>query len=559
MRRSFWCLIAVGIALPLGAQQRGTGVATTAVNIYNARTTMRVSGALDVEAGREIVGDVAVLNGPVVVSGRVTGSLVAINADVRLVGGASIGQHLIVVGGTVTREDGVTIGGEVRTQAELLFYDLEGDRIVVEERGIDWRPRWSGPGLADRGESYTDLLFVAARSYNRVEGLSASVGPRFRRPTSWGRVQVSAFGVVRTASPIRWDRGTIGHDFRADLRLGVRNGLVVGARAYDVIDPVESWQLTDTEAGLASFVLHRDMRDWYGRHGGEGSIGARIGEEVTLSFAAGSERWRSVDARRPFTVLRDNERWRENASMDAGTVDLASVRLRVDTRDKPRALWLGGWYVNADIEHGRGTIARYPGDPVSAPPVPEPVNYSRFFVDARRYNKIAAGTELNLRIVTGGQLGGDSLPMQRRLSVGGPGSIDGYDFRRAPHDIDVFTCGGMADRLGRPTLCDRIAVAQVELRQSFEIHLFRDDDDDWWRPRFNSRGAWVLYADAGRGWTVERGDPGIRHDRGLPPLSTFRTSVGAGVDFGSLAVYVAKATSTGREPMNVVVRLGRRF
>ena len=86
-----------------------------------------------------------------------------------------------------------------------------------------------------------------------------------------------------------------------------------------------------------------------------------------------------------------------------------------------------------------------------------------------------------------------------------------------------------------------------------------DRYDEWWRPGFNTRGAWVLFADAGRGWGVQDGAGEIRHERGIPPLSTFRTSIGGGIDFGGLGVYLAKSTSTGREPVNVIVRLGRRF
>ncbi len=548
--------------MPLGAQQRegrGTSVMSSAVSIYNAPATTRISGALDVPADSTMRGDVAVLNGPLMIAGSITGTLVAINADVRLLRGARLSENLIVVGGTVTRDEGVTIEGEVRTQAELLFYSMEGDRLVPDDRGTDWRPRWDGPGYKDRGESYTDFFFVAARSYNRVEGLSASVGPRIRRPTNWGRVQVEAFGVVRSAGPVRWDRGTIGHDIRADLRFGVRNGLVLGGRAFDVIDAVESWQLTDTEAGLASFVLHRDLRDFYGRHGGEGSLGGRIGEEMSLSLVMGSERWRAVAARDPFTMLRGDDPWRANASMDVGKLDLTSVRLSIDTRDRVTSLWFGGWFIKADLERGRGMIGRDPGNDLILV-TPEDVNYTRGFIDARRYTRISHGTAVNARIVAGGWLGGDQLPLQRRVSIGGPGSVEGYDFRRSLYDTDVFTCGGIASRTGRPTLCDRIALAQLELRQDFNLDMVRSDQrDDWWRLGFNTRGAWVLFADAGRGWGVQSGAAGIREESGLPPLSTFRTSIGAGLDFGSLGIYVAKATSTGREPMNVIVRLGRRF
>jgi hypothetical protein len=454
--------------------------------------------------------------------------------------------------------DGATVDGETRAQAELLRYTLDGDRI--EPEGFtpgDWRPRLgeSGP----QPSSYTELFFIAARTYNRVEGLPVTIGPRFRRTTDWGRVDVEALGVARLAEPIRWDRGTIGHDAKAEVRLGKDYGLVVGGRLFDVIQPIEDWQLRNAEAGLLSFVMRRDLRDHYGRHGAEASIGGRIGEEVKLSVAFGSERWRSVDARNAMSLFNDRTPWRENPDVDIGTMDLMSVRLNVDTRERLRAPWLGGWYVAADLERGRGTLNRTLGIGFGYAPAAE-LTYTRGFVDARRYTNLSPGTQLNLRVVAGGQLGGNELPLQRKLSVGGPGSIEGYDFRRSNFDDDVFTCGGIASMPGRATLCDRIALAQIELRQDFRVNWVRTDwADDWWRPGFNGRGQWVLFADAGRGWTVGDGIAGARFDKGIPPLSSFRTSLGLGLDFGGLGIYLAKAVSTPEEKMNVLIRLGRRF
>ena len=560
MRKSILVAALMSVAItPAGAQQRARTASTLggAVGIYNASGTSRISGPLDVAQAREITGDVAVLNGPVVVSGTITGTLVAINADVRLRSGARIGQDVIIVGGVLTREDSVSIGGEVRTEAEMLRYTFDNERLVPEvDRLSDWRPRIGRPG-EPRGESYTDLFFVAARTYNRVEGLPVLVGPRFRRPTNWGRIEVEALGVVRTAGPVRWDRGTLGHDASFDLRLGVRNGLTLGGRAFDVIAPVESWQLTDTEAGLATFVLHRDLRDYYGRHGWEASLGGRIGEEASLRLVAGSEQWRAVEERRPYTLTRDTERWRVNAPMDVGRVDLASVRLRIDTRERVQSPLLGGWYVNADVERGSGTITRDPG-PLLALPVPEEVTYTRGFIDGRRYNRLSPGTELNLRIIAGGSIGGDRLPLQRRLSVGGPGAVEGYDFRRNWYDAaDLFTCGGIADWAGRPALCDRVALAQVELRQKLDWNWYRNGEK-WMRLR-DLTPAWVIFADAGRGWTTPKSSSPASHGRGLPPLSSFRTSLGVGLDLGDIGVYLAKSVSTPKEGVNVIVRLGRRF
>jgi hypothetical protein len=547
---------------PLDAQGReprdGRGVSSMAVGIYNHDLTTRVVGAYDVAATATVEGDVGVLNGPVTIGGRIRGSLVVINADVHLLSGAVIERDLIVVGGVVRRDDGAAVLGNIRTQLELLQYTLDGDRIDTGGIFGDFGPSFNAPWRNER-EEYTELLFLAAGTYNRVEGLPIKAGPRFRRSTDWGRVQVEAFGVVRTAQPHRWDRGSLGHDARAEVRIGQKNGLVITGNLFDVVAPIEDWQLQNAEAGIATFVMHRDLRDHYGRHGVEATLGGRLGDEASLVMALGSERWRSVVTRNPITLLDDGYAWRINAPMDEGTVDLLGFRLNVDTRNRVRAPWTGGWFVKADIERGRGSLARAP-DIFSGPTAPEVVNYTRGFVDARRYNRVSPGTALNLRIVAAGWLAGDQLPLQRRLSIGGPGAVDGNDFRIVRGEPDVFTCGGIDSREGKATQCDRIALGQIELRQDFHVNWVRNDhEDDWWRPGFNGRGQWVLFADAGRGWTVNGGDAALRVDRGLPPLNSFRTSLGTGLDFGEIGFYFAKSLSNNAEKVNFTIRMGRRF
>ena len=150
--------------------------------------------------------------------------------------------------------------------------------------------------------------------------------------------------------------------------------------------------------------------------------------------------------------------------------------------------------------------------------------------------------------------------------MGGPGAVEGYDFRRVPAgEADVFTCGGVADGwYGRPALCERMALAQVELRQpiGFDWEFAGDD----WRIGINDRPSWVLFADAGRGWNRDAQDwlspatnAAVFDGAGLPPLSSFRTTLGLGIDFGSIGLYAAKAVSSGKEPMNLLLRVGRRF
>lgn len=554
------------LARPTSGQARdgrAGSAPAAAIATYNDARTTRVSGVLTVAADRTIEGDVAVLNGPVTVAGRITGSLVAINADVRLAPGASIGRVLIVVGGTITGREAAAVGGEVTHQAELLRYHVVDERLVADdEPSLDdswWKRRPPRRPVRQDDRSWRDWTFTSAHTYNRVEGLPILVGPRIHQITGWGRFTLDAFGVVRTAGPVQWDRGTLGHDVTSEVQLGTKLAVGIGGRTFDIVDGVEDWQMDDGEAGLAAFALHRDFRDYYRRHGGLGLVRLHAGRDADLTMSLGDERWESARERDPISVIRGNEAWRVNPAMDEGTMHLAIARLRVDTRGREASPW-GGWFLNAEWERGTGTLARNPRL-LSILPRPERVQYARGFVDVRRYNRLAPNAALNLRFVAGGWLSGDQLPMQRRLSVGGPATLPGYDFRRAWRvDPDVLTCGGTT-LPGAPALCDRMMLVQAEYRGDFGIGWMRNDArDDWWRPGFNRRASWVLFADAGRGWRIGPSDGTLTYgSSSLPGLSTFRTDVGAGVDFGSVGIYLAKSTSTAREPVNVLLRAQHRF
>ncbi len=186
------------------------------------------------------------------------------------------------------------------------------------------------------------------------------------------------------------------------------------------------------------------------------------------------------------------------------------------------------------------------------------MSYTRGLLDVRRYNRLSPRAQVNLRLVTGGWLGGDELPLQRRLSVDGPGALPGFDFRGLRPGEDVGTCGVGFVPGGQPAQCERIALAQAEYRGDLHFDLFGNSDwDNVMQAGYNA--AWVVFLDAGRGWLVHGAESGGYSGGGLPPLSTFRTDVGAGLDLRLIGFYVAKALSSGREPVNFFVRLRHRF
>lgn len=534
---------------------------------WNAPATRRVVGEFTVAEGEEVTGDLAVLAGSLTLAGRVTGRVVAINTDVRLTAGAEVMGDILIVGGRVVAGNGATVRGEIRTYRARLAYDLQEDRLVERTPGEE-PSRWWRPRERWRRRSWSDLRLVSAKTYNRVEGLPLLLGPRFGRSFDWGRLSFEGSGILRSAEGFEWKRENLGHSLRAEIQVGHDRGIRVAGALVDVVAPVESWQLGDSEVGLATFFLHRDFRDYYNTHGGRLMASWFDGTTVDLSLSYADERWALRRTRDPWTVFRNDERWRDNPAMDEGNFHLLGATLRYDTRNDEVNPW-SGWYLHAAYEYGTGVIDRYaPTTPSARQMSPNgATTYDRLFLDLRRYNRISPAGQLNLRLVAGGWLSGDELPMQRRFSVSGPGALEGYDFRRTEGDVDVWQCNtppavGAIGPMGMPAQCERFALAQVEYRGDLQFDPFGvfDEDRDWRRSGWGRGTQWVLFGDVGRGWLVGEPDGRLTYSsRSLPRVSSFRADVGIGLVLDDLGIYLSKAITASRAPVNVTLRLRPRF
>jgi hypothetical protein len=555
------------LALPVrsGAQERDTvpaalpaDVAREVVALFNATTGLRATDRLEIPAGREVRGNVAVLNGPLLLGGHVTGRVLAINADVLLQSGARIDGDLVVVGGEVDGRESATIGGEVRVYHPPLRYTLEGDQLVaqLDARSPDdqWWRRFDR-----RGQRNSNRLETAtAGVYNRVEGQPVRIGPVLYRDQGWGHLRLDAFAILKTESSFSSATADVGHELRGEIRVGREFGATFGGRLHNVVDAVEDWQLSNAEVGLASFLLHRDYRDYFARHGGQLFAALRATDNADLTLSYSDERWRSREANDPVALIHNGQPWRANPLMDGGRFHLVNATVRVDTRNDVFNPW-AGWFVLADFERGTGSVddAAPTSDGVRAAAVGRS-DYQRAFVDVRRYNRLAPNQALNLRFVMGGWLSGDPLPLERRLSIDGPGTVPGFDFR-TKGDLDVGTCSLLTAPAGRPAQCERVALGQLEYRSDIGLSVSVGPREARWL-HFRADGAWVFFADAGRGWLVNAPGSSLNYGRRvLPPLSSYRTDIGVGADFDRIGVYVARALSDPTEPMNVLIRVRRRF
>jgi Omp85 superfamily domain len=420
-------------------------------------------------------------------------------------------------------------------------------------------------GLWARSSRSSGLILSSGKTYNRVEGLPVYIGPVFHDSSGKAAFNVAVMGIIRSANTFHWDDANLGHSLGAEMRVGRERGYALGLSSYDVVTPVETWQLPDPDAGLAAFFLRRDFRDYFNRHGAKATGTFHMSSRSSLSVDWSDERWAATSAKKVLSIFRNGAPWRANPVVDAGRFHTLVARTNIDTRNNDLTPSTG-WLILAEYERGSGrVIAPGPTSPLARPAPVSQLTYGRALLDLRRYNRLSPTTWINGRLVLGGWLHGDELPLERRFSVGGIGTIPGFDFRKyEPGTVDVSQCSdGGQPPPGNPAQCERVALAQLEYRQELHSSLLDFLNARPIRLRgigFTVEPTVVAFVDAGRGWLVGQPSGTLEYSsHSFPRFGTFRTDVGLGLDLGIFGIYGAKAVSSAKEPANIFVRLHRRF
>lgn len=435
------------------------------------------------------------------------------------------------------------------------------------------------PAPARSAENSASLTITSGGGYNRVEGLPVMFGPVFETKFRAARLRVSALGIIRSAETFRLDSDNLGHAVTVAALFDPDRRTSVVARSYDIVDAVEDWQIPRDEAGLAAFFFRSDFRDHYAKHGASLAGTFAASRRATLSASFARERWRSREVRDVLTVFRNGKAWRPNPTMDEGLFRILTAGLSYDNRNDSRRPSTG-WLVRTEYELGSGNIDSFGATSFAARSGlgDTETTYGRLFVDARKYFRLSPTIQLNGRVLLGGWLHGGELPLQRRLSMSGVGSIPGIDFREPSLGPDVGQCSTSQTPAGDPGQCERALLAQIEYRVALRS---RPGTIIGRTIRIRSRAftvspSLVVFADAGRGWLLPpRGNdvpppnaptpfPPVTRDlvygaSRIPPLGTFRTDIGVGVDLGLFGIYAAKSVSESGEPINFFLRARRRF
>jgi hypothetical protein len=530
------------------------------IAFYNDSATTRMQGDVTLPAGSRFEGKLALYRGSLRVAGRVVGPIAVANGTLYLMPGAAVDGEILVVGGRLLRSEQVDhIGAErVYWDAAPVVRGTDG-LLALRERRRSLGEIATARTTFQAGRIRTTLSLTTGGTYNRIEGLPVMFGPLFEfRPSSSSYARIELRGILRTAGEDTDLRSDFGYVVRGDLRFGRAPEFGVGGRLYSHVEAIEDQPLSATESGWSAFLLQRDYRDYYEREGVAGLAFVQPTRALRIEVSLSRDAERSVLATDPWSLLRNSDRWRRNPLIDDGHYFTTGVQVDFDTRndrDRPST----GWMIRGRFEHSTSDDIAPVALPLEVRPgLPTGGGYrtDRVSLDVRRYSRLTPGLRVNARIRADGWVAGSRLPVQRRLSLGGPDLLPGFDFRST-------TCAprGFSDP-SNPALCDRMIATQVEVRTRLGLNLgYRMPDREGTRPgRFIGieEADLVFFSDAGKAWLAGSGPGQVPVNR-IPVLNEWALDVGLGLDAGEIGAYLAKSVSQGGEPVRFVVRLQRRF
>ena len=530
-----------------------------AIAFFNGVGTTRLEGIVTLPSGARLTGMVAVWRGPLRVGGTIDGPVVVVNGDLELISGGTIQGDVLVVGGRVLGDTAGALRGKVETYPDAApVIRLDDGTLAPRERRRTLLDFGGAQRSFRTGKINTTLFLSSGGTYDRVEGLPITLGPKFTyRANPRQKATLELLGIIRTAGDPTDLGEQVGYDAHFNFGTGVPNHHAggLGARASQLVQAIEPQPLTRSEVGWSTLLLHRDYRDYF------------LDEAVALYgyYWAGSSfrvdggwhtaRQRSLPANDPWTLFRTAEPWRPNPLIDDGRFKTFHLGFDYDTRNET-LLPNSGMWVHFEWEHSASADVA----PIDLPatvratiPTDGSYAYQRFWIDARSYNRITPGMRLNLRLTGGGWLGGDPLPLQQRLSLGGPGVLPGYAFRWS-------TCNeGAPPNAAMPALCDRSLALQAELRTRLDLGLlYRYRDQGQVEQAFGlDQVDLVVHADMGKAWLAGNGPGRVPSDR-IPSVDEWLYDVGVGIDAGGIGAYLSKALTDG-QPIRFFVRLQRRF
>ena len=225
-----------------------------------------------------------------------------------------------------------------------------------------------------------------------------------------------------------------------------------------------------------------------------------------------------------------------------------------------------GWYLSGRVTRGLDGSTRNPtGVDDEAMPLGEPTEadptFTTGFLEFRRHARLSPDQDLALRIVAGGTIDGELQPAYYQHTLGGEGSLPGF----ALNDLDcgardtllqtVHRGTGELEPVYRRYGCGRIGLFQLQYRSRLGLGFLDSgprigaDGRPGWIDAIDWNPSWLVFFDAGRGWSQS----------GSAPNESAVADIGVGFTVAGLGAYWAYPLSGDDRRANFFLRLQRRF
>ena len=272
-----------------------------------------------------------------------------------------------------------------------------------------------GPAVPGGGGDSGDFPWVvelagwhgfSIEHYNRVDGLTPSWGLEFAPVEPTTPSLAGRLGTATTHSQQYWSASI-------RQRLPLPGAFYVHAEYFNRSATFDDWKLSTRENDISTFVFASDLFDWWLEKGYTVGID---GETSDGGLSGGVEFFdalqRTMEDRSPFALFGSN--YRDNPPVEEGDLHSVSTWIRVDTRDIQSPLLPSpGWWFHAETELAGGILG---GE----------LDFRRAALDLRRFTRFGEDSWWDSRVVWMGPLEGDTLPPQRHVMLGGPGSLGGF-------------------------------------------------------------------------------------------------------------------------------------
>jgi hypothetical protein len=323
--------------------------------------------------------------------------------------------------------------------------------------------------------------------------------------------------------------GSFGYAFGGERPVFTDRKLFLGAEFHDLTASDDQWQISSVEASLAAVGPRRNYRDYYRREGVQLTSALRVHRQAELLLAWRGERQTSLATSSDFSIWNSDESFRPNLVAREGQLNAVILGASIDGRgfdgESLEATYrrhqfdtLFGERLNDPEGHEDGApIWRIDWTSELSSPggLGSDFDFKRHIINGRARMLVGQYQNVGVRAIGGWSEG--TLPPQRLFSIGGIGSVHGYDFKAATGDT--------------------LALMNLE----YEIGWKRGP-------------SLVAFLDAGR--VTSRLTPGV-----LPPGADvpWMKGIGWGIGLGGMRIdFGYKLDSIPSSPQ-VLVRFGRTF